>query len=121
MAPAKGVNWWLWTKVLVGGAVISVGGPAFTYWLTPSEEQLRSRYNPDLQKRSLEGREEKEQEFDEFVTRLKAYSKSDKPIWVVIKEEEERKKQAGLAAAKQNLKEADARREEMRRETGLAK
>jgi hypothetical protein len=47
--------------------------------LTPSEEQLRSRYNPDLQKRSLEGREEKEQEFDEFVTRLKAYSKSDKP------------------------------------------
>jgi hypothetical protein len=45
----------------------------------PTEEELRSRYNPELLKRSLEGREERQQEFDQFVTRLKEYSKSDKP------------------------------------------
>lgn len=47
--------------------------------LTPSEEEIRSRYNPDLLKKSVEGREERQQEFDDFVTRLKEYSKSDKP------------------------------------------
>lgn len=47
--------------------------------LTPTEEELRSRYNPDLLKKSIEGREERQQEFDDFVTRLKEYSKSDKP------------------------------------------
>lgn len=61
------------------GAVVSVGGPAFTYYLTPTEDELRARYNPDLRKKSIEQREEREQEFDEFVTRLKEYSKSDKP------------------------------------------
>lgn len=48
-------------------------------WLTPTEEELRSRYNPDLLKRSEETREERQVEFDDFVNRLKAYSKSDKP------------------------------------------
>lgn len=47
--------------------------------MTPTEEELRSRYNPDLLKKSIEGRAEREREFDEFVTKLKEYSKSDKP------------------------------------------
>jgi hypothetical protein len=68
----------------------------------------------------LEAREERQQEFDDFVTRLKEYSKSDKPIWVVLKEEEERKKKAQLSAGKTMQQEADARREEMRREAGLS-
>lgn len=61
------------------GAAISIGGPLLTMRLTPTEEELRSRYNPDLLKKSIEGRAEREQEFDEFVTRLKEYSQSDKP------------------------------------------
>ncbi|KAM0220512.1 hypothetical protein ACHAPA_000227 [Fusarium lateritium] len=112
-------RWWFWTKVVFGGAVVAVGGPAFTMWLTPTEEELRSRYNPELLKKSLENREEKQQEFDDFVTRLKAYSKSDKPIWVVVKEEEERKRTAAAAAAKASKMETASRREEMRREAGL--
>lgn len=48
-------------------------------WLTPTEEELFSRYNPELQRRSLENREQKQEEFDQFVRRLKEYSKSDKP------------------------------------------
>lgn len=58
---------------------MGIGGPAFTYWVTPTEEELRSRYNPDLLKKSIEGRADREREFDEFVTKLKEYSKSDKP------------------------------------------
>lgn len=49
--------------------------------MVPTEEELRSRYNPELLKRSLEGREERQQEFNDFVTKLKEYSKSDKPSW----------------------------------------
>lgn len=37
------------------------------------------RYNPELQRRSLENRQERQQEFDDFVCRLKEYSKSNKP------------------------------------------
>jgi hypothetical protein len=37
------------------------------------------KYNPELQKRSLENRAEKQQDFDNFVMKLKEYSKSDKP------------------------------------------
>lgn len=61
------------------GAVICVGGPALTYYVTPTEEELFKRYNPELQKKSLERRTEKQEEFDYFVTKLKEYSKSDKP------------------------------------------
>ncbi|GAO14544.1 uncharacterized protein UV8b_04348 [Ustilaginoidea virens] len=118
--PAKQpTNWKLWAKVLVGGAAISIGGPLLTMRLTPTEDELRSRYNPDLLKKSIEGRQEREEEFDEFVTRLKQYSKSDKPIWIVVKEEEERRKKAVLEAAKAHQREADAQRDEMRREAGL--
>ncbi|CEJ91214.1 Putative CBP4 domain-containing protein [[Torrubiella] hemipterigena] len=119
MATKKGVNWRLWSKVIIGGTAVSVGGPMFTYWLVPTEEELRSRYNPDLLKRSIEGREEREKEFDDFVTRLKEYSKSDKPIWFVVQEEEERKKKALFEKAREDQRQAEARREEMRKEAGL--
>jgi hypothetical protein len=75
-----------------------IGGPALVYYVTPSEEELFSvsnilttpiastkkltmpqRYNPELQKRSLERRQEKQEDFDNFVGRLKEYSKSEKP------------------------------------------
>jgi hypothetical protein len=59
--------------------VLAVGGPAFTYWLTPTEEELFKKYNPELQKKSLENRQQKQEEFDQFVTKLKEYSKSDRP------------------------------------------
>lgn len=56
-----------------------MGGPALTYYLTPTEEELFKKYNPDLQRKSLERRAERQQEFDDFVSRLKEYSRSDKP------------------------------------------
>jgi len=40
---------------------------------------MSQRYNPELQKRSLENRQGRQQDFDNFVNKLKEYSKSDKP------------------------------------------
>jgi hypothetical protein len=48
-------------------------------WVQPTDEELFKKYNPELQKKSLERRYEKQKEFDDFVVRLKEYSKSDKP------------------------------------------
>jgi hypothetical protein len=61
------------------GALCCIGGPALVYYVSPTEEELFLKYNPDLQKRSLENRAGKEQIFDDFVGKLKEYSKSDKP------------------------------------------
>lgn len=47
-------------------------------WLRPSDEELVQRYSPELKKRSQEQGTAKEQEFDDYVTKLKEWSKSDK-------------------------------------------
>ncbi|KMU75369.1 hypothetical protein CISG_04788 [Coccidioides immitis RMSCC 3703] len=83
---------WKWTKMITVGAVVCVGGPMFVNYVRPTEEELFQRFNPELQKRNLANRDKRQQEFDEFVTKLKEYSKSDKPIWVVAKEAEELQK-----------------------------
>jgi len=103
----------------------------------PTDEELFQRYNPELQKRSLERRFERQQEFDDFVTKLKEYSKSDKPstyqsprtlwrtsnpvlVWTVQAEaEKERAKQASATEALKLAEEVKARKEAMRREAGL--
>lgn len=59
--------------------MIAVGGPALTYYVTPTEEELFKKYSPDLQKKSLANRDQTQAEFNEFVGKLKEYSKSDKP------------------------------------------
>jgi hypothetical protein len=59
--------------------VVCVGGPALVFWVQPTDEELFKRYNPELQKKSLERRFERQQEFDDFVNQLKDFSKSDKP------------------------------------------
>ena len=56
-----------------------IGGPALIYWVSPTEEELFKKYNPELQKRSLENRQRKQEDFEHFVGNLKEYSKSDKP------------------------------------------
>jgi hypothetical protein len=45
----------------------------------PQRTNHAQRYNPELQKRSLENREQKQQDFDDFVCNLKEASKSKKP------------------------------------------
>ncbi|RMY81748.1 hypothetical protein D0861_08185 [Hortaea werneckii] len=91
-----------------------IGGPALIYYVTPTEEELFMRYNPELQRRSLERRKEKQEDFDQFVGRLKQYSKSDKPAW---EEDAARRRQLGIQAEldrrKSEAEEAEARKQEM--------
>ncbi|KAH6630446.1 hypothetical protein B0J18DRAFT_488233 [Chaetomium sp. MPI-SDFR-AT-0129] len=116
----KPFNWWLWAKMLAVGGGICYGGPALVRYVQPTEEELFQKYNPELQKRSLENRAQREQEFDDFVNRLKKYSKSDKPIWTVQAEaEKEEAKQASIAASLKLADEIKAKREAIRREAGL--
>lgn len=74
------------------GAVICVGGPAFVQYIRPTDEELFQRYNKDIQKQSLEEGPRRAKEFDDYVNRLKEWSKSDKsstfnywPIYRVFK------------------------------------
>jgi len=48
-------------------------------YVTPTEEELFKKYNPDLQRRSLEGREQRLKEANDFIAHLKEMGKSDKP------------------------------------------
>jgi hypothetical protein len=66
------------------GSICCIGGPALIYYVSPTEEELFLKYNPELQKRSLENRREKQEDFDNFVNKLKVYSKSDKPSTLAI-------------------------------------
>lgn len=75
------------------------------YYVTPSETELFSKFNPELQKRNLELRDKRQQDYQEFLDQLKEYSKSDKPIWVAAADAQAKAK-AELARQKEE-KEAE--------------
>ncbi|KAH6661981.1 hypothetical protein B0J14DRAFT_311743 [Halenospora varia] len=114
--PPKPINWKMYSKMAVAGIVCCVGGPALIYYISPTEEELFLKYNPELQKRSLENRQGKQEDFDDFVGRLKKYSKSDKPIWFAAAEDEKRQRDSKIAAQAQLVKEIEERKAEIRRQ-----
>ncbi|KAK1141804.1 Assembly factor cbp4 [Aspergillus melleus] len=105
-----------WLKMLGAGALICVGGPAFVQSIRPTDEELFKRYNPELQKRSMEEGDRRAQEFDDYVNRLKQWSKSDKSIWYAAQEQQEQKRNDISAQKSQAKEEAKTQREEMRKE-----
>ncbi|KAL2871474.1 uncharacterized protein BJX67DRAFT_162137 [Aspergillus lucknowensis] len=105
-----------WLKMLGVGVVICVGGPALVQKLRPTDEELFKRYNPDLQKRSLEEGDRRAQEFDEYVSRLKQWSKSDKSIWLAAQEMEEKERAQQETRRNQAKEAARQQREDMRKE-----
>ena len=52
-----------------------------TISVTPAEGELFKRFSPELQKHSLESRGRRQRDYEDFVGKLKEYSKSNKPIW----------------------------------------
>ncbi|CAI6339274.1 unnamed protein product [Periconia digitata] len=68
-----------YVKAISAGAALCVGGPALVWYVTPTEEEIFKKYNPELQKRALAQRKQREEEFESFVGHLKDASKSDKP------------------------------------------
>ncbi|KAF9887960.1 assembly factor cbp4 [Aspergillus nanangensis] len=105
-----------WLKMLGTGIVICVGGPALVQAIRPTDDELFKRYNPDLQKRSLEEGDRRAQEFDDYVNRLKEWSKSDKSIWYAAQEQQDQKRSEAEAQRNQAKDEARIQREEMRKE-----
>ncbi|KAK3068817.1 Assembly factor cbp4 [Teratosphaeriaceae sp. CCFEE 6253] len=107
-----------WVKMAAAGGIMCIGGPALIYYVSPTEEELFLKYNPELQKRSLERRHEKQEEFDIFVNKLKEYSKSDKPIWNAWEDDLARRRAIGVAEEldrrRTTEKAAEARRQEMK-------
>ncbi|KAF7715066.1 Uncharacterized protein PECH_003536 [Penicillium ucsense] len=106
----------MWAKSIAGGILFCIGGPALVQYLRPTDAELVSRYNPDLQKRSAEQGDRKAQEFDDYVTKLKEWSKSDKSIWYAAQEEQEREKAQREAQRARQKEEARIQRDEMRKE-----
>ncbi|KAF2635042.1 CBP4-domain-containing protein [Massarina eburnea CBS 473.64] len=75
-----------YVKAISAGAALCIGGPALVWYVSPTEEEIFKKYNPELQKRALATRQQRQEEFESFVVQLKEASKSDKPIWTVQKE-----------------------------------
>ncbi|PYH45310.1 uncharacterized protein BP01DRAFT_356801 [Aspergillus saccharolyticus JOP 1030-1] len=105
-----------WLKMLGVGVVCCVGGPAFVQYIRPTDEELFKRYNPDLQKRSLEEGDRRARDFDEYVTKLKQWSKSDKHIWIAAQEQQNQRRLEAETVNTQAKEDAKAQREEMRKE-----
>ncbi|KAL8839636.1 MAG: hypothetical protein Q9170_001642 [Blastenia crenularia] len=121
----------MWIKMAATLVVFSVGGPALIYYVQPTDEELFKKYNPELQKRSLENREQRQQDFDNFVNKLKGYSKSDKPsnwtvlilrpsadkiaVWEVAAADEAHTKANALEEQKRQAAEIEKRRDEIKR------
>jgi CBP4 len=92
------------------------------YYMTPSEGELFKRFSPELQAFNLANRDRRQREYEDFVGKLKEYSKSDKPIWEAAAEAQ-RKQNENLGRREMSVGrdeverlEAEKRREEIRRE-----
>ncbi|KAK4635220.1 Assembly factor cbp4 [Fulvia fulva] len=103
-----------WIKMVAAGGICCIGGPALIYYVTPTEEELFLKYNPELQRRSLERRKEKQEEFDHFVTNLKKYSGTDRHIWTEWEADVERKRAAGVQAELDRRREAERMKAEIK-------
>lgn len=86
------------------------------YYVTPTEEALFQRYNPELQKRSLENRVGKQQDFEDFVGKLKEYSKSDKTIWAMAAADERNQREKKLQDQEKLIEEVKQRKAAMKTE-----
>ncbi|CAK7562904.1 MAG: Assembly factor cbp4 [Sporothrix epigloea] len=116
----KTTNYALWAKMIAGGALMCIGGPMLTMYVMPTDEELFQKYNPDLQKRSLERREERQAEFNDWLQNLKRQSQINKPIWIVQEEEAQAAREAKRSETLRLAEEAKTQREAMRKEAGLS-
>ncbi|KAJ9652309.1 Assembly factor cbp4 [Neophaeococcomyces mojaviensis] len=76
----------MYAKMAAVFLACAAGGPAIMYAVTPSEGDLFKRFSPELQQRNLDMRAERQRNYEDFVEKLKEYSKSDKPIWAAAEE-----------------------------------
>lgn len=78
------------------------------YYVTPSEGELFQRFSPELQASNLANRARRQREYEDFVGKLKEYSKSDKPIWEAAADAQRRDKE--LLLERERLERSDKER-----------
>ena len=83
-------------------------------WVQPTSEELFSRFTPEIQARTLAERGRAEEDFQDFINKIKEYSKSDKPIWIAAADEEDKDKRHAQAQLPEVVKLIQLRREELR-------
>ncbi|RMZ86224.1 hypothetical protein DV737_g150, partial [Chaetothyriales sp. CBS 132003] len=96
--------------------ICAVGAPMLMYYVVPAEGELFKQFSPELQQRNLENRERRQREYEDFLGKLKEYSRSDKPIWQAAAEAQEKARQELLAREKEGAAETERIRAEMARE-----
>ncbi|KAL8859821.1 MAG: hypothetical protein Q9178_003653 [Gyalolechia marmorata] len=120
----------MYIKMAATFIILSVGGPVALFYFQPTDEELfklfkhhsnyhsptNQKYNPELQRKSLENREGRQQDFDNFVTKLKEYSKSDRPIWEAAARDEAQTRANSAEEQKKREAEMQKRREEIKRQ-----
>lgn len=85
------------------------------YYVTPSEGELFKRFSPELQAHNLANRDRRQREYEDFLGKLKEYSKSDKPIWEAAAEAQRKARDELLAKEEAARIEREQVRQEMRR------
>jgi len=99
----------------------SIGGPLIMYYVTPSEGELFKRFSPDLQKRNLEMRPERERHYKDFAGKMIEYSKSDKPIWAAEEDARRKVREEIMSRESAERKVREERAAEMKAELQAAK
>ena len=110
----------MYTKMAAVFLGCSIGGPLLMYSVTPSEGELFKRFNPDLQKRNIEMRPEREKNYRDFAAKMIEYSKSDKPIWAAEEDARMKVREEILSRETAERKVRDERAAEMRAELQAA-
>ncbi|EEQ91657.1 assembly factor cbp4 [Blastomyces dermatitidis] len=103
-------------KMVGAGALLCIGGPLLVEYVRPTEEELFQKFSPELQKRNLETREQRQKDFDTFVTQLKTHAKSHKSIWHAMKENEATSRRQLDMRRKEEQEEAERQKAQIRKE-----
>ena len=86
----------------------------------PSGDELVERFNPELKARHFANKERRLKEMELNSERMKEWSRSDKPIWMVQKEVEERELEQRREEKRRWKREAEGRKAERERgESGI--
>jgi hypothetical protein len=80
----------MYVKMGLTFSVFAIGGPAAMYYLTPGPDELFQKFSPELQASNLANRDRRQRDYEDFVSKLKEYSKSDKHIWEAAAEAQEK-------------------------------
>jgi len=79
----------------------------------PDPDELFKRYNSELQQKALFRRKQQLKDHAIYVAKLREYSKSEKPLWITIAEEEKKQEIAAFSEHRRIREEIEKQNEEI--------